>query len=166
MALQAEIDGLKVKLHDATKSLDNVEASNQTNIMEVERLNKELVDKHSTACELQESLNVLTAKYDELNNDFEALVTVNDTLVKENSDLKVNVSMLSDKCDHHEKFNHALSIKCDTLDTEITRLNTVILDSEDNFPERLENSERVILLKQRNSELVDEVGEKKQVSIW
>ena len=164
LALQAEVDGIKIKLQEATQNLDSVETTNQTNLMELDRLSKELADKNSSVYKLQESLTSVNAKYDELNNDFETLVTVNDTLVKDNNDLKSNVSMLSENCEQNEKFNHELSLKCDTLDKEIARLHTVILESENNFPERLENSERLILLKQRNSELVDEVGEKKQVS--
>ena len=165
-ALQAEIDGIKAKLQEATQNLGSVEATNQTNLIELDRLNKEIADKKSSIYNLQESLTSVNAKYDELNNDFETLVTVNDTLVKDNSDLKSNVSTLSEKCEQTEKFCHEMSLKCDTLDKEIARLQNVILESENNFPERLENSERVILLKQRNLELVDEVAEKKQVSLW
>ena len=164
-ALQAELDGTRIHLSEATQNLSSIQESNQTFQHDIERLNQDLSSKHSSISELQETLEKTNAKYEELNSDFESLVTLNDTLEKENGDLKTSVSLLEEKCEIANNSNQELTITCDKLDNEVSHLKNELLEQERSFPERVENSELVQSLKEKTLHLEDEVSEKKQVCI-
>lgn len=164
-AIQAELNGTKTQLAEATQNLMSTEAANKTFQLDLDQMNKTLEERCSEASGLKESLNASNAKYEELNSDFESLVTINDKLDKENIDLKMNNSMLQQNNEAIQRSNEELIIKCDSLNADISRLQDDISEMERTFPERLENSERVKSLKEKIVYLEDDVSEKKQVSV-
>ena len=164
-AIQAELNGTKTQLAEATQNLMNTEAANKTFQLDLDQMNKTLEERRTEASELKESLNASNAKYEELNSDFESLVTINDKLDKENIDFKLNNSVLQQNNEAIQRSNKELIIKCDSLNADISRLQDDISEMERTFPERLENSERVKSLKEKIVYLEDDVSEKKQVSV-
>ena len=162
--LQAELDGTKRQLEESNQCLGSAEASNQTFQQDIERLNADLTNQHSIVSVLQDTLDKTNTKYEELNNDFESLVSMNDKLEKDSSDLKSSVSLLEERCELASNSNEELTIKCDKLTNEVSRLQEEISELDRTFPERLESSERVQSLKDKLLVLEDEVSEKKQVS--
>ena len=164
-AIQAELNGTKTQLAEATQNLMNTEAANKTFQLDLDQMNKTLEERCTEASELKESLNASNAKYDELNSDFESLVTINDKVDKENIELKLNNSELQQNNEAIQRSNDELIIKCDSLNADISRLQDDISEMERTFPERLENSERVKSLKEKIVYLEDDVSEKKQVSV-
>ena len=164
-AIQAELNGIKTQLAETTQNLMSTEAANKTFQLDLDQMNKTLQERCSEASDLKESLNVSNAKYEELNSDFESLVTINDKLDKENIDFKLNNSVLQQNNEAIQRSNKELIIKCDSLNADISRLQDDISEMERTFPERLENSERVKSLKEKIVYLEDDVSEKKQVSV-
>ena len=164
-AIQAELNGTKSQLAEATQHLINTEAANKTFQLDLDQINKTLEERCTEASELKESLNASNAKYEELNSDFESLVTINDKLDKENIDFKLNNSVLQQNNEAIQRSNEELVVKCDSLNADISRLQDDISEMERTFPERLENSERVKSLKEKIVYLEDDVSEKKQVSV-
>ena len=164
-AIQAELNGIKNQLAETTQNLMSTEAANKTFQLDLDQMNKTLQERCSEASDLKESLNASNAKYEEVNSDFESLVTINDKLDKENIDSKMNNSMLQQNNEAIQRSNEELNIKCDSLNGDISRLQDDISEMERTFPERLENSERVKSLKEKIVYLEDDVSEKKQVSV-
>ena len=164
-AIQAELNGIKTQLAETTQNLMSTEAANKTFQLDLDQMNKTLEERCTEASELKESLNASNAKYDELNSDFESLVTINDKVDKENIELKLNNSELQQNNEAIQRSNDELIIKCDSLNADISRLQDDISEMERTFPERLENSERVKSLKEKIVYLEDDVSEKKQVSV-
>ena len=162
-AFQLEIDSTKLKLAETTQNLSSIETTNQKLQDDINRVTNDLLNKSDAISELQETLDKANAKYEELNRDFENLVSLNDTQEKENCELKSSVSILEEKCNISDTSNQELTQKCDKLSQEVFDLKDKVLEQETNFPERMENSERVKLLKEKTLNLEDEVNDKKQV---
>ena len=163
-ALQAELGSVKTQLSESNDSLHRVQNTLQTSQIEMGKLNKDLVSKQAIISNIEMNLEQTNSKYEELNCDFESLVTMNDKLEKENSDLQENISSLQLKCENLNNSKEELELKCDKLNNEVETLQNTISESERTFPDRLENSNLVRSLNNQIVKLEDEVGEKKQVS--
>ena len=164
--LQAEMSGLKSRLAEMEHILSNLRIENEKLSDNLKALEEEVKEKNNSILGLDQNAKTINAKYEELNCDFESLVSLNDTVEKERSDLQMQLTKLSNKYQLNERSNSELTAKCDTLENEILQLNSTIVENENAFPQRLETSELVISLKQKNLELEDELGEKKQVTVF
>ena len=162
-AIQEELEGIRIRLEEANRSLNFIQASNQTLTIENEQLKKELSNKTCDIVDLQKTLKNTQAKCEELNSNCESLVSLNDTLQKENSDLKCNISLANEKYEITENHNRELTIQNDELVNDVCQLKRKVSEQETNFPALLENSNRVKELKETILHLENEVFKMKKV---
>merc|ERR1712029_353550 len=159
---QKEISGLNSRLNESKESFDKLSVQHQSLMVKCAGLTEELESKAEAVEGKDKHLNEVHQRLDALHRDFDDMVTMNHQLESNLCQVKDDFTRQSKELEDLKEAHEEMLEMHTGAQSEVLRLQEAIREAEDTFPDRLETSDVVQKLRQSNSDMNDELAEKKQ----
>ena len=161
--LLAEVTDAKLKLEEADKRLADVEASKMSLELQVEELSAKVSTLDGEIRDAEDKLEKFRGECENLKEENTSLVNVTKSLEHNCENLKSDNAIMKKTCEQNEVEKKTLVEKYNKLERQAARMEQKLIEEEESFRNRVENSETVQHLRVTVSKLQDKIRKLEKV---